>query len=89
MKPELPVDIHSLCRCPMSPGFAAWGSHADVSGMSNSLRSCGSFWPFQLLGAMGGSVVLIWPRTMLMSVDPVTAEAHADAHGLGCRLKPY
>lgn len=88
MKPEIHVDLCSLCRCLMSLGFAAWGSHADVSGMSNSLRSCGSCWPFQLLRAMSGSVVLIGTRTVLMSVDPVTAEAHADAHGLGCCLKP-
>lgn len=39
-----------------------------------------------LLRAMSGSVVLLQPRSVLISVAPVTITGHEDAGGLGCHL---
>lgn len=52
----------------MSLGFAPSGSHTDVSGICSHLSKCWSSWFMQSLKAMSRSVVLIWPKTVLISM---------------------
>lgn len=83
LKPDTHVDVCSLCHWLMPWWLAALGAMRMWVTWVNHLKPHWGLWPMQPLRAMGGSVVLIQLRAVLISITCVTTKAHVDWMSVG------